>query len=506
MSNNFVEAMRSGTMTENGGFAWSDPSNDLVKLFGLVGALRNRDEKEIENLFASAWRVDPLTALKICFYARDIRNGGLGERDVPRVLYRWLAFTAPNTMIENFSNVEKFGRFDDFYTFCDTPIEKEMWAYLKTRILLDLENSTQGKPVSLAAKWLKSANTSSAESRALGRRTAYAFGIKEKQYRKMLSYLRRYIDVVETKISDNDWENIDFETLPSRAILKYRKAFSKHCGDLFNAYLEKVRTGEKKINTATLYPYDLVKPYVKSYYGERKEDNLSDAVIEESWKKLPDYVKSENNILVMADTSGSMTVDDFRPLATSTSLAIYFAERNKGAFANCYMTFNRDPDFITIDANTSLKAKIREACHCSGYNTDLDRAFRRILDRCVMAIVPQEDIPKALIIISDMEIDSYARRTGEDFVKKWERKFKGHGYTMPKLIFWNVEARHNIFLGKNLEKVQYFSGSSAATFGDIIRAIDLNAYEAMMFTLSKPAYNSIILSEKDKKTWLFDLI
>ena len=51
----------------------------------------------------------------------------------------------------------------------------------------------------------------------------------------------------------------------------------------------------------------------------------------------------------MADVSGSMCG---RPLATSIGLAIYFAERNIGAYHNLFMTFSSDPDIVILKGET----------------------------------------------------------------------------------------------------------------------------------------------------------
>lgn len=111
-------------------------------------------------LFSAAFHEDPLLATKMAFYARNIR-GGLGERRTFRVILKYLATIHPNIVIKNLDAIALFGRYDDFYTLIDTPVEKEMWLYLKNQLELDLLHMKQNQPISLLAKWLKSVNASS---------------------------------------------------------------------------------------------------------------------------------------------------------------------------------------------------------------------------------------------------------------------------------------------------------------------------------------------------------
>ena len=475
------------TYTENGAVARNSTGSALLDLYGTIGAMRSRSEDEIVSAFKRAWNENPLYALKMVFYARNIR-GGLGERDTARVCLKWVAENHPRTMSKNFNNVVTFGRVDDLYSFVDTPVENEMWSYLKAIIYNDLRCMKNRQPASLAAKWLKSVNTSSAESRSLGRRTARAFGLTEAQYRKMLSVMRKYLNVVEVAMSKGDWTGIDYEAVPAYAMKKYKKAFKTHCPELFNTYLSKVERGEAKINASTLYPYDLVKPYI--HYLSR-ENRTSEA----QWKALPNYIEGENNVLVMADVSGSMEWNDGQPMATSVGLAIYFAERNKGAFKNLYMTFSDYPTFIKINPNSSLKDKVEAVMRTGvGYSTNLEGAFMEVLNTAVRNNVPQKDMPKAIVVISDMEINPYFRGYGLDFVSEMAARFSAAGYMMPKLVLWNVEARNSTFHGsKNNPYVQFASGSATSTFKAVLETLGMNAYEAMMKVLNDKMYDSVVL-------------
>ena len=479
------------TKTENGADARFSTGSKVLDMYGTIGALRNRSEYEIVEKFKASWNEDALLTLKMAFYARNIR-GGLGERATARICLRWVAQNYPETMVKNFENVVKFGRADDLYTFIDTPIEKDMWAFIKATLYKDIERMNEKKSISLMAKWLKSVNTSSKESRKLGAMTAYNLGLSEKEYRKLLAEMRRYIGVLEVAMSSGDWKQVEYSAVPSRAMAKYRKAFKRHDSERFEKFLSRVEKGEVKINADTLYPYDLVKKYLTSCWDSCSRE---DRVVEAQWKALPNYIDGENNVLVMADVSGSMYCADARPIASSIGLALYFAEHNQGDFHGLYMTFSRQPNFIKVQDGNTLCQNVKSVLNTGvGCDTNLEAAFDKILDTCIKNNISKEDMPKALVVVSDMQINCYNSGYGLDFVTEMALRFHQKGYTMPKLILWNVEARRDTFLAsKTNPYVQFASGSSTSTFKSILESIGMDAYEAMMKTLSNPLYDCVIL-------------
>jgi hypothetical protein len=494
MSNKFVGAMRSDgnwKLTENGADTHRSTSSSLVDLFGTIGAFRTRSDEDVLRAFSNAFGEDRLLATKMSFYARNIRSG-LGERRVSRAIWKWLAINFTDIMKKNLALVPEFGRWDDLYEFVGTPVEPYMWNLVNSQLREDLHNYKNRKSISLLAKWLKSVNTSSAESVFLGKLTALKLGMSERVYRKTLSMLRTYLNVVEKSMSSNEWVSINYERVPSKAMTNYRKAFSKRDGERFVEYLAKVTKGEAKINSSTLYPYDIVEKVL--YKGEKS------AVLEEQWKALPNYIEGENNILVMADVSGSMSG---RPMATSVGLAMYFAERNKGPFKNVFMTFSAVPEFVTIRGAT-LYDRIRSVINSKwSMNTDIEAAFRKILDVAIQNRLSQNDLPKSLIIISDMEFDvatnhtTYSYGSGsrtlvkKDYYQTMVELYARSGYNLPKIVFWNVSARNDTFHSELKEGVQFASGQSTSVFKSIIGGAELGAYELMLSVLNDPMYDAV---------------
>ena len=492
MSERFVNALKKEnnyTLTENGAVALKSTNSALVDLFGQIGAMRKRPDADIESAFSKAFAEDKLLATKMAFYARNIR-GGLGERRTARIIFRFLAKLYPNVMKKNIQFIPLFGRYDDLYEFVGTPIENDMWKLIREQWNLDIENMRNNKPISLLSKWAKSVNTSSEESNRLGKLTAKNLGLSEKEYRKTLSVLRRYLDVTEVKMSHNQWSDINYAGVPSRAMSIYRNAFRKHDEERFNAYIESVSKGEAKINSSTLFPYDILeKMGLSTWHGNYLTVNHYDKVLEEQWKALPNYIEGENNVLVMADTSGSM---QGRPMATSVGLAIYFAERNHGVFKDVFMTFSSRPSFVQLKGNT-LYEKIK--CIPSIVeNTNLEAAFKLILDTAIRNNLTAEDMPKSLIVISDMEFDSATYNTyeHETFYESMVKMYNQHGYNIPNIIFWNVDSRHDNFqVASEHRGVQLASGQSPSVFKSILNNIGKTPYEAMLSVLNDPMYDCI---------------
>lgn len=495
---NTAKGVSNVTLTENGAVAYKSTGDSLVDLFGSIGSLRGADYARITKKFADAYAEDPLLATKMAFYARNVR-GGLGERHTFRVILKYMAQTHPQTVLNNLSNIPHFGRWDDLYTLVDTDLEDAVWAMIKAQFILDAKNMSAGKPISIMAKWLKSTNTSSSKSVRLGRKTAHALGLTEKNYRKALSAMRKYIDVVEQKMSANDWENIDFEGVPSRAMAIYRDAFKRHGMNLFKEYIEKVEKGEATIKAATLYPYDIFEKmgFTGGGWGGNFKFNHYDQVLEAQWKALPNYVGDGANFLVMADTSGSMMG---RPMCTSVGLATYFAERNHGAFKDMFMTFSSRPSFVTLKGDT-LYDKVKNVPSIVD-NTNLEAAFDLVLKTAIQGNVPAEDMPKAIIVISDGEIDSYMGQgyysgymnRAWGFLDAMRAKFREHGYQMPNVVMWNVESRHDTYLATtDFLGVQFASGQSPSVFKSLIANMGKSAYDAMVETLSDPMYDCVTL-------------
>lgn len=472
-----LEIETSTTLTENGGRALSTTGDKLLNMFAVLGALRSRPTDVIDK-FDAAFRENADLATKMAFYGRDVR-GGLGERAVGRLMLRELALLYPEVVTANFKNIVEFGRWDDLFVLFDTECADAMVEYVKMQLVSDWKHMKSNQHVSLLAKWMPSINASSKNTVELAHRFVKAFNTTPREYRKTLSALRKYIDVTEVKMSANKWTDIDYGAVPSNAMSNYGGAFARHDYEGFSRYMDAVKSGDVKINAATLYPYNVIETLEK---GNRN-------VAEAQWKALPNYVEGDNNFLIMADVSESMYG---QPMHTSIGLAIYFAERNHGAFANKFMTFTDTPKIVEVTGD-SLYGKYKSFFNHVGYNTNLEAAFDAILSTAVRTKCPQEDLPKALVIISDMEID-YWDGGSLTFTEEMRKRFADAGYEMPKLVYWNVDSRKDTFLAsKNDPNAILVSGQSVSTFKNLIKGIDLSAFEIMVQTLNDPRYDCVVV-------------
>ena len=501
---NFANAMyREGSTkrTENGAFAYdSTAQGALLDLFSQIGALRPRTEREIESKFAAAFREDKLLATKMLFYAGDIRQGGLGERRTFRICLRWLADNHPEIVNKNIELIPYFNRFDSWFVLCGTKCEKLMWENVAKTLAADMKayNASVGNkhvPISLLAKWMPSENTSSEKTRQMAVKAQRALQLTPRKYRKMLSALRKHINVTERLMSAGEWAKIDYAKVPSYAMHNYGSAFAKHDYQRFNAYLQSVKKGEVKINASVLYPYDLVEKYMntremRTYYGDCFVARNENAVVEAQWKAMPNYLTKPVNAVVMADVSGSMCG---RPMATSIGLATYFAQHNTGHYHNQYLTFTSEPEFINIREGASLLECVKKVAEAGvGYSTNLEQAFLAILETAVNYRVPKNEMPKALVVISDMEIDKYMRPGRHwDFLDVMRHRFANYGYALPKIVMWNVNARKDTVLSQS-EDVIFISGQSASSFKSLCQNLDgITAYELMVQTLNGKAYEKV---------------
>lgn len=492
------------TLTENGGVTHKTTRSDLLDMFAMGAAMRNRSDEDVILMFRKAFEENPLYALKCLFYIRDVR-GGQGERRFFRVVIKDMVSYSKATkeaIARNMKYVPEFGRWDDLYAFIDTPLQNDALAIMKHQLALDVECKTP----SLLAKWMKSENASSEETARLGNITRKYLNMSHKEYRKTLSILRTRINIVEKLMSENRWDEIEFDKIPSKAGLIYKNAFARR--DIIKAKYEKFAKDETtKVNAGTLYPYEVVEKAInlmhpQSYSRQRVAmDNVDRLMINKYWENLTDYFNGAKlNALAMVDTSGSMMGT---PMNVAVSLGLYCAEKAGGPFANHYISFSSRPQLIEcVGADFCDKVdRIVSTNLCE--NTNIEGAFDMLLSTAIANRVKQSDLPEYIIVISDMEFDSatgnysWSRhntsqinsRNAETVMEGIERKWNQNGYVMPKLIFWNVDARQNNIPMLGNDYVSYVSGFSPSIFQSILTG--KTGYDLMLETLDKERYSVI---------------
>ena len=478
----FLKNMANKAWTENGALTLRSTGSDCLNLFATVGALRCQNEAEIEKRFLRAFAENGDLAMKILFYARDVR-GGLGERRVFRVLLQYLAETWPASLLRNLPYIAEYGRWDDILVLLHTPVHAEAEALLREQFETDMAALESGKPVSLLGKWLPSVNAHNVETVKLAKQLARAFGLNEAQYRKALSALRREIRILENHLRERDY-SFDYSKQPSRAMFKYRKAFLRNDELRYRQFMQKVSTGEATLHTAALMPYDIVESAYNASPNERQALNAT-------WNALEDFTKGEN-ALVVADGSGSMYWGG-KPLPASVaqSLAIYFAERNTGAFRNHFITFSMTPQLVEIKGSDIVE-KVR---YCRTFNecanTNLQAVFELILQTAVQHRLPQKELPSVLYIVSDMEFDSCARGASLTNFEQAKMRYASYGYRLPQVVFWNVQSRNEQQPVKmNEQGVALVSGCTPRIFSQVMEG-EMEPYKNMLNVLMSERYAQI---------------
>ena len=496
MSNNFLNGMKqvnNYAITENGALTHKSTMDGLMDLFAMGAAYRTRTDEDVILLFKKAFDEDPVYALKCLFYIRDIR-GGQGERRFFRVVTKWLAKYNTEAMNRNLIHVPEFGRWDDLFVFIGTPLETAALNIVKHQLALD----AQCKTPSLLAKWMPSENTSSQKTRKIAATVRKFLGMTPKQYRKVLSALRARINVLERLMSEGRWDEIEFDKIPSKAGIKYKNAFARHDIERLKknpevkTYVDFAKDTTTKVNAKALYPYEVVAKALSACH--RPMDHTDRLMVNKYWENLADYFQGKTfNGLAVVDTSSSMTWHggEATPLNVAISLGLYCAERANGPFANHYVSFSRTPRLIETNGVDFCDKVYRIYRTNLCENTNIEATFDMLLQTALNNGCGQDELPQNIIVISDMEFDqgtAYMNRNNaktlmENIREKWAR----HGYRMPHLIYWNVDARQNNIpedMGCGL--ISYVSGMSPSIFEQILSG--KTGYDLMMEKLNNERY------------------
>ena len=478
------------TLTENGAYTYISTESFCLDLFATAGALRKASDEEIVSRFIKAFAEDRDLAMKMLFFARDIR-GGLGERRFFKVILAYLASAEPETVIKNIVNIAEYGRYDDILVLIGTPCEKACMEYLSGQLSSDAKALAEGREVSLLAKWLPSVNTSNKKAVRSARKIARACGMTEAQYRKTLSALRAQIKILENNLREKDY-SFNYEKQPSKALFKYRKAFIRNDGERYGAFIQKAASDPSVMHTGTLTPYDIIAPVTKrQYICDEAISTEERAAMDATWNAQEDFTGSEN-ALVVVDGSGSMyCCADGRPAAVAQSLGIYFAERNTGAFKNHFITFSTNPQLVEIKGKDIVE-KVR---YCMSFNecsnTNIEKVFQLILNTALAHRIKQKDMPSRIYIISDMEFDWCARGAEVTNFENAKMMFAAHGYRLPQIVFWNVASRNRQQpVTKNEQGVALVSGSSPQIFR-MLKEGTLEPYRFMLDVLMSERYKKI---------------
>ena len=467
--------------TTNGMRARSTTSNANVDLFGSVGAMRGKD---VIPAFAAAYAENKDYALRIAQWARDVR-GGSGERKIYRDILQWLEKNDREVLLESnlLENTTNLGRFDDLLIFTDEEVKQKAFGIIAKA--LDAGNG-------LAAKWMPRKGSIAVELRR-------AFDLTPKQYRKILVGLT---NVVETQMCSQNWNEINFSHVPSVAMSKYLTAFHRNAPEAIEAYKAALvrNDGTAKVNAGAVYPYDVTKLLggakdMSGGYGRYSSSMFSVKnlpVAQAMWDALPDYM-NDANVLAICDNSGSMQSlvpgSETSMLDVAASLTMYTAQKSKGAFKDLSLGFSDTAAFCRHSG--SLVDRLTQVCSMPwGGSTNLHSAFTLILNHAVSNRVPAKDMPKIVVIFSDMQFN-VCRGFDDSAQQMIRRKYEDAGYEAPAVVFWNLNEKGNKPVKFNDSGVALVSGFSPSTMKAILSA-DLDKFSPesiMLGTIGSDRYN-----------------
>jgi hypothetical protein len=401
----------------------SSTLNECVNLFFSIGAMRGKNKNKIVSMFSKAFNEDPRTAMRILFWSRDVREGA-GERQIFRDIVNYLATNHPQAVKANLDLIPEYGRWDDIHGLFETELENDAVSLLVQGL-----KDTNG----LTAKWMP-------RKGLVFNKVRKTLKVTPKELRKLIVSLS---NTVEQKMCSNRWNEIEYPKTPSLAMSRYTKAFGRNDSERFSEFIESLKKGDVKVNAGAVYPYDITK---NLRFGGNSD------IANEQWKALPNWMEgSDELILPMVDVSGSMGCPvggnaNLTCMEVAISLGMYISERNEGAFKDMFMTFSSNPQIQKLLG--PLSDRYRQLARADwGMSTDLEAAFRTLLNQAVKFDVPQDEMPTKVLILSDMEFNS-ATSEGWGDNSEWnptaiamiDEMFAEAGYTRPGIIFWNLNA------------------------------------------------------------------
>ena len=544
-----------------------DPRVDLSVL-SVRGATQEQIKPLMKLLLADEAHKMYEDAFVLAFQTRNIR-GGKGERDVAYMMFSMLLKYTPY-MIEMLDLVPHFGCWRDLFALASALLnptrESEAMRYLPiknavvhlaiTQLRKDLATEEK-KPISLCAKWAPREGKGDAHEQALAREMATAlfpevaqFSSRQRLYRKMVSALNRRLQTTEVKMCANDWEEIVPSVVAGRCLDKHRKAFLNEiaprkgervrgsglrhpdneirmaCREHFQEHFAAAARGEVKLNGSdTLYPHEVIKKILESfrydqYYGE--EANLSKGeqdLILGQWHGFVEKAHEGGALrdcVAVCDFSGSM---DGTPKLVSMALGMLIAEVSG---TNKFLTFDSDPTWHQMLSKDNIMERVSKIGNVGhGLSTDFQKAMDIILADVKERRLRPNEIPKDLIVFTDMGFDQACASdttsfwTGHSYrnvVKSapwqtqiqmireaWKRAGEdmygpANAFVPPRIVIWNLRAEYKDYHATtDQEGVIMLSGWSPALFKVIqeTRVEVLTPMQGLRLQLDDPMYEVV---------------
>ncbi len=457
------------TVTTNGMAALDKTGSLCTDLFFNVGSSRN-DPEGIKVAFARAFADDALTAAKILFWTRDVREGA-GERQTFRNLLGVLEVISPSTIVKNIRLIPAFGRWDDLLVLTKKECREAAFRHITDTL------RNQGEGYGLCSKWMPRKGKDAVDLRNW-------MNLSPKAYRKMLVHGTQ---VVETAMCSGDWSKINYEHVPSIAAKQYQQAFGRHDPMGYSQYKQKLVSGEAKVNASAIFPHDVIQ-------GIRHGDQI---VAQAQWDSLPNYL-GDDAILPMVDVSGSMGCkagsSNVTCMDVAVGLGLYIANKQKGAFKGAFLTFSATPHLQVLKGDNIVMQMAEMENADWGMNTNIESAFKTVLSTAISSHVEPENMPKYILILSDMQFDECAKEPNDTAMTMIRRMYASADYEVPKVIFWNLNASYgNAPVAFKEGGTALISGFSPSIMRSVLKAKNFTPWDVMMETIGAPRYEGVVV-------------
>jgi hypothetical protein len=463
--------------TNEGAPQYEHTLDHFVEFFFKAGSIfdtKNRtsfytNEETALSLFQKIWIIDKELSFKLLLWLRDCR-GGAGNRSGFRSCLKWLGDYDSHWVIENIGSIPEVGRWDDLTVLFDTKTK-----YAASRIWADALLSGN----ILAAKWCKREYSNIRKQLNI---------LNEAAFRKFITNLRS-TSIVERKMSERQFSNIEYSKVPSLAMARYTNAFTKHDTDRFTTFKDAVKNKEVTINTSVLFPHDCIRT---AKNGDTEIANLQ-------FDNLPNYFNNTNEkIIVLADTSGSMDIPvsgSIKAIDISMGLALYCSDKigKDSPFYRKFIGFESESEFKNWSNMTFSKAILNRSIFDGACgSTRIDLALNLILETAKFFNLNDNQMPTALVIVSDMQFTSgtsipYYKRNEKPVTPVMEclEMWNSAGYKTPKIIYWNTAGYAGAPATVGDSNIALVSGFSPAILTSIFQGEDLSPRSVLERAVSK---------------------
>lgn len=453
-TSNLVNGARQhDSFTANWAVTHSTSLHNVLDLFFIAWASRTMSENDILKMRERSYIEDKQLSMRCLFWSRDIRWWAW-ERRFFRIIWNNLS-TLDQSKYQYF--VPEYGRYDDLFV--------NNLDYITSCFI----NKDKTSNFWLLCKWMP--------------RKWLPFEYVRKALKMTPKEFRRLLvdnsNTVEQQMSAKQWNEIEYNKIPSQAFQKYKKAFMRNDETRFTAFIE---DKPEQIKSWTLFPYQLYQSRNNNRYSVENNDQVTNI----QWDNLPNYITGDESFLPMCDVSWSMS---WLPMDISVSLWVYLSERNKSIFKDAFITFTSDPTMQYLKGTACQR--FNQISWAAGYDTNLQKAFELVLDTAKRNNLKQEDMPTSILVISDMEFND----SNVWWLTNYEaiqQQYEAAWYKIPRLVFWNVNGREwNVPVNMSQEWVALISGASPAIMKWLLGWEDFTPIWIMLKTLNSERYEQI---------------